>query len=296
MTSPKQIRVEKDNRQSPWRRAVREFTRNRMALVGLTIVLILILVAVMAPILAPYDPYEMNIKDRFAPPTVQHLFGTDNFGRDILSRVFFGARISLQVGIVSVIIGLVIGVIAGAVASFIGGAVDNITMRIMDAFLAFPSIMLALLLRFVFGPSITSVMIAIAIIRIPVFARTIRSSVLSERERDYVTAALSIGQSRTNILFRHIIPNSLAPLIVLVTVFFANAILIEASMSFLGIGTPPPQPSWGIMLSDGRQYMENHLHVVLFPGLAISLVVLGVNLLGDGLRDMLDPRLIYQSG
>lgn len=275
---------------------MREFTRNRMALFGLIIVLVLILVALMAPILAPYDPYEMDIKARFSPPTLQHLFGTDNFGRDIFSRILYGARISLQVGIVSVVIGLVIGVLVGAIASFIGGAVDNVVMRLMDAFLAFPSIMLALLLRFVFGPSITSVMIAIAIIRIPVFARTIRSSVLSERERDYVTAALSIGQTKANILFRHIIPNSLAPLIVMVTVFFANAILIEASMSFLGIGTPPPQPSWGIMLSDGRQYMENHLHVVLFPGLAISSVVLGVNLLGDGLRDMLDPRLIYQSG
>ncbi|MBN1316070.1 MAG: ABC transporter permease [Anaerolineales bacterium] len=299
MKSPKQILADNkfpDNRQSPWKKAMREFTRNRMALFGLIIVLVLILVALMAPILAPYDPYEMDIKARFSPPTLQHLFGTDNFGRDIFSRILYGARISLQVGIVSVVIGLVIGVLVGAIASFIGGAVDNVVMRLMDAFLAFPSIMLALLLRFVFGPSITSVMIAIAIIRIPVFARTIRSSVLSERERDYVTAALSIGQTKANILFRHIIPNSLAPLIVMVTVFFANAILIEASMSFLGIGTPPPQPSWGIMLSDGRQYMENHLHVVLFPGLAISSVVLGVNLLGDGLRDMLDPRLIYQSG
>ena len=165
-------------------------------------------------------------------------------------------------------------------------------MRIMDALLAFPSIMLALLLRFVLGPSITSVMIAVAIIRIPIFARTVRSSVLAEREKEYVVAARAIGQTELGILFQHILPNSLAPLIVLMTVFFANAILVEASMSFLGIGTPPPTPSWGIMLSDGRQFMQDHFHVVFFPGMAISLAVLGINLLGDGLRDALDPRLM----
>jgi peptide/nickel transport system permease protein len=268
--------------------------RSRMALFGLIIVVILVLVAMLAPVLAPADPLAMNIQDRFAEPSLKYLFGADNFGRDILSRVLYGARISLQVGIVSVIFGLFAGVSAGAIASYVGGTLDSIVMRIMDGLLAFPSIMLALLLRFVLGPSITSVMIAIAIIRIPIFARTVRSSVLAEREKDYVTAALSVGQTRLRILFRHILPNSLAPLIVLVTVLFANAILIEAAMSFLGIGTPPPQASWGMMLSDGRQYMENHPHVVLFPGLAISLVVLGVNLLGDGLRDVLDPRLLYQ--
>jgi ABC-type dipeptide/oligopeptide/nickel transport system permease subunit len=266
-----------------------------MAMIGLIIVLILIVVAVLAPVFAA-DPFEMDIKNRFAVPSWEHPFGTDNFGRDILARVLHGARISLQVGVVSVVFGLLIGVVLGATAAYLGGAVDNVSMRVMDALLAFPSIMLALLLRVALGPSITSVMIAIAIIRIPIFARTVRSSVLAERERDYVVAATSMGQTRLKILFRHILPNSIAPLIVLATVLFANAIIIEASMSFLGIGTPPPQPSWGIMLSDGRQFMESHPHVVLFPGLAISLVVLGVNLLGDGLRDAMDPRLIYQSG
>jgi len=279
---------------SPWLRAWRELRRSKLALLGLVVTVTIVFVAVFAPFLAPADPIAIIIKERFAPPSIEHPFGTDHFGRDICSRVIYGARISLQVGIVSVIFALILGVPIGAISSYIGGQVDNVVMRIMDALLAFPSIMLALLLRFALGPSITSVMIAIAIIRIPIFARTVRSSVLSEREKDYVEAARAIGQTEFRILFRHILPNTLAPLIVLVTVFFANAILIEAAMSFLGIGTPPPTPSWGIMLSDGRQFMQDHFHVVLFPGLAISLAVLGINLLGDGLRDALDPRLMFQ--
>jgi ABC-type dipeptide/oligopeptide/nickel transport system permease subunit len=254
----------------------------------------MVFVAVFAPALAPTDPIAVSVKDRFALPSAEHLFGTDQFGRDICARVIYGARISVQVGIVSVIFALILGISIGATASYIGGQVDNVVMRVMDALLAFPSIMLALLLRFALGPSITSVMIAIAIIRVPIFARTVRGSVLSHREKEYVEAARAIGQTRLRILFRHILPNTLAPLVVLVTVLFANAIIIEASMSFLGIGTPPPQPSWGMMLSEGRKFMQEHFHVVLFPGMAISLTVLGVNLLGDGLRDVLDPRLMYQ--
>jgi ABC-type dipeptide/oligopeptide/nickel transport system permease subunit len=271
-----------------------ELRRSRLALFGLVVAVFLVAIAALAPVLAPADPTAIDIPNRFAPPSLSHPFGTDKFGRDVLSRVLYGARISLQVGFVSVILGLIVGVFLGAIAAYTGGFVDGVVMRSMDALLAFPSIMLALLLRFVLGPSITSVMIAIAIIRIPVFARTVRSSVLAEREREYVTAARSVGQTHFKILFRHILPNALTPVIVLVTVLFANAMLIEASMSFLGIGTPPPQPSWGIMLSDGREFMQNHPHVVLFPGLAISVVVLGINLLGDGLRDILDPRILYQ--
>lgn len=255
---------------------------------------VMIVVAILAPLIAPMDPIATNIDERLALPSTSHPFGTDNFGRDILSRVIFGAQISLRVGVTSVVLALMFGLPIGAIASYTGGKVDNVVMRFMDALLAFPSIMLALLLRFVLGPSIESVMIAIAIIRIPIFARTVRSSVLSEREKEYVTAARSIGQSSFMILARHILPNTLAPLIVLSTVLFANAILIEASMSFLGIGTPPPNPSWGTMLSDGREFMQDYPHLVLFPGAAISIAVLGVNLLGDGLRDILDPRLMNQ--
>ncbi|MFZ5918032.1 MAG: ABC transporter permease [Chloroflexota bacterium] len=287
-------RLDSPGSRSPWYTAWRELWRSKIAVFGLMVVILLIFSALAAPIVSPADPIAVDIKGRFATPSVEHPFGTDNFGRDIAARVIYGARISLQVGVVSTVFALIVGVAVGAVAAFIGGQMDNAVMRFMDALLAFPSIMLALLLRFVLGPSITSVMIAIAIIRVPIFARTVRSSVLAEREREYVEAARAIGQTNLRILFSHILPNSLAPLIVLATVLFANAIVIEASMSFLGIGTPPPNPSWGIMLSDGRQYMLDHLHVVLFPGLAISLAVLGVNLFGDGLRDALDPRLMYR--
>lgn len=279
---------------SPWLRAWRELRRNKTALFGLGVVFALVLVALFASTLAPADPSAINIKDRFATPSAKYLLGADNFGRDIASRIIFGAQISLQVGITSVIFALILGVSIGAISAYVGGQVDNVAMRIMDAMLAFPTIMLALLLRSVLGPSMTSVMLALGIIRIPIFARTVRSVVLSEREREYVEAARAIGQTNLKILFTHILPNTLGPLIVLVTVLFANAILIEASMSFLGIGSPPPATSWGIMLSDGRRFMQDYPHVVLFPGLAISLAVLAVNLLGDGLRDALDPRLIDQ--
>ncbi len=271
-----------------------ELRRSRLATFGLVATVLLVVVGIAAPVLAPLDPLEIDVPNRFARPSLRHPFGTDRFGRDILSRVIYGARISLLVGFISVILGLVIGVPLGAIASYTGGVFDGVVMRLMDAVLAFPSIMLALLLRFALGPSIGSVMAAIGIIRIPVFARTVRSSVLGEREKEYVMAARAIGQGRLGILFRHILPNALAPLIVLVTVLFANALLIEAAMSFLGIGTPPPQPSWGTMLNDGREFMQNHPQVVLFPGLAISVMVLGINLLGDGLRDILDPRILYQ--
>jgi len=279
---------------SPWLRAWRELRRNKTALFGLGVVFALVLVALFASTLAPADPSAINIKDRFTTPSAKYLLGADNFGRDIASRIIFGAQISLQVGITSVIFALILGVSIGAISAYIGGQVDNVAMRIMDAMLAFPTIMLALLLRSVLGPSMTSVMLALGIIRIPIFARTVRSVVLSEREREYVEAARAIGQTNLKILFTHILPNTLGPLIVLVTVLFANAILIEASMSFLGIGSPPPATSWGVMLSDGRRFMQDYPHVVLFPGLAISLAVLAVNLLGDGLRDALDPRLIDQ--
>ena len=250
--------------------------------------------AVLAPLLTTADPITIDIKNRFAGPSLQHLFGTDHFGRDVYTRVLYGSRISLQVAVVSVVFALAVGVPLGAIAAYAGGAVDNIVMRAMDALLAFPSIMLALLLRFVLGPSITSVMLAIAIIRVPVLARTVRGSVLAEREKDYVTAARAVGQTGFRILFRHILPNVLGPLMVLATVFFGNAILIEAGMSFLGIGTPPPNPSWGGMLNDTRPYIELHPYLALAPGLAIFLAVLGINLFGDALRDALDPRLVYK--
>lgn len=262
-----------------------------LAVFGLMISVIVILAAIFAPFIAPYDPVKLNLPERLKPPTEAHWMGTDHLGRDIFSRVIYGARISLEVGVVSIALGSVVGLLVGAAAGFLGGRLDSILMSIMDAIYAFPAILLALALVAAFGPGLVTVMTAIAIVRIPIFARTVRSSVLAEREKQYVEAARSVGQSEFWVLARHILPNAATPMIVVTTTYFASAIVVEASLSFLGLGVPPPAASWGVMLNDGRKYMEAMPHVVVFPGLAISLTVLGFNMLGDGLRDLLDPRL-----
>jgi len=265
--------------------------RNRLALIGMIITFIVVMTAIFAPLIAPYDPLKITLADRLQPPSEKYWLGTDHLGRDVFSRVVYGARISLQVGIVSVFLGTIVGLIAGAVAGYVGNGVDTVIMSIMDAIYAFPAILLALALVAAFEPGLVTVMTAIAIVRIPIFARTVRSSVLAEREKEYIEAARCIGLNGFGILTRHILPNITAPLIVVTTTYFAAAIVVEASLSFLGLGVPPPQASWGVMLNDGRKYMEAMPHVVLYPGIAISLTVLGFNLLGDGLRDVLDPRL-----
>ena len=265
--------------------------RNRLALIGMIITFIVVMTAIFAPLIAPYDPLKITLADRLQPPSDKYWLGTDHLGRDVFSRVVYGTRISLQVGIVSVFLGTIVGLIAGAAAGYIGNGVDTVIMSIMDAIYAFPAILLALALVAAFEPGLVTVMTAIAIVRIPIFARTVRSSVLAEREKEYIEAARCIGLNDFGILTRHILPNITAPLIVVTTTYFAAAIVVEASLSFLGLGVPPPQASWGVMLNDGRKYMEAMPHVVLYPGIAISLTVLGFNLLGDGLRDVLDPRL-----
>lgn len=265
--------------------------RNRLALIGMIITFIVVMTAIFAPLIAPYDPLKITLADRLQPPSNQYWLGTDHLGRDVFSRVVYGARITLQVGIVSVFLGTIVGLIAGAAAGYIGNGVDTVIMSIMDAIYAFPAILLALALVAAFEPGLVTVMTAIAIVRIPIFARTVRSSVLAEKEKEYIEAARCIGLNDFGILTRHILPNITAPLIVVTTTYFAAAIVVEASLSFLGLGVPPPQASWGVMLNDGRKYMEAMPHVVLYPGIAISLTVLGFNLLGDGLRDVLDPRL-----
>ncbi len=284
LTDLTEIPKSKDN-------TLKRLLRNRLALIGLILSVIVTLVALFAPLLAPYDPLKMDLKDRLKPPSAEHWMGTDQMGRDILSRVIYGARISLEVGVVSVALGTVVGLILGAAAGYLGKTADTIIMGIMDAIYAFPAILLALALVAAFGPSLVTVMTAIAIVRIPIFARTVRGSVLAEREKEYIEAARCIGQRELIILARHILPNIVAPLIVVTTTYFATAIVVEASLSFLGLGVPPPAASWGVMLNDGRKFMEATPHVVIFPGVAISLTVLGFNLLGDGLRDVLDPRL-----
>jgi len=264
--------------------------RNRLALVGMIITFIVIVVAALAPIIAPYDPLEIRLSDRLKPPDSTYLLGADHLGRDILSRIIYGAQITLEVGVISVALGTIIGLIAGAAAGYMGKQVDNVIMSIMDAIYAFPAILLALALVAAFGPGLVTVMTAIALHRIPIFARTVRSSILSEKEKEYIEAARCIGQRELAILVRHILPNIVAPIIVVTTTYFASAIIVEASLSFLGLGIPPPEASWGVMLNDGRKYMEQMPHVVVYPGIAISLTVLGFNLLGDGLRDIVDPQ------
>jgi ABC-type dipeptide/oligopeptide/nickel transport system permease subunit len=292
MTEITELDTELPPKKSRWQSTLLvRLARNRLSLVGMIITFFVVIAAIFAPLIAPYDPVKMSLVERLKPPSAEHIMGTDHLGRDIFSRVVFGARISLEVGVVSVALGTIVGLILGAIAGYVGGRVDSIIMGIMDAIYAFPAILLALALVATFGTGLVTVMTAIAITRIPIFARTVRSSVMAEREMEYVTAARTIGENDFFIMLRHIFPNILAPMIVVTTTYFATAIVVEASLSFLGLGVPPPAASWGVMLNDGRKYMEAMPHVVLYPGIIISLTVLGFNLLGEGLRDVLDPRL-----
>lgn len=265
--------------------------RSRLALVGLILSVPILLMAGLASWIAPADPNLISTAQRLLPPSGTHWMGTDELGRDILSRVLYGARISLSVSISSTLAGMVIGCVMGAAAGYQGGWTDEVLMRLTDALIAFPSILLALVLVVVMGAGTATVIIAITAIRIPLFARTIRGSVLAEREREYVEAARSIGQRRLRTLTREIIPNVLAPVIVLATTALASGIIIEASLSFLGLGVAAPDVTWGGMLNASRQYMQDYPWLTLFPSIALSIAVLGANLLGDGLRDLLDPRL-----
>lgn len=267
--------------------------RNRIGALGASVVLLLLLVAILAPLLAPYDPIQMFLDQRLRPPGPHFLLGTDEFGRDILSRVIFGTRVSLQVGLISVSIGMVSGVFLGMIAGYYGGLVDNVIMRILDVFFAFPPILLALVMVAMLGPGITNTMVAIGVVYAPRFARVVRGSVLSLKEKEFIEAAQCMGARAGRIIFVHILPNASAPIIVQATLALAGAMLVEASLSFLGLGTQPPTPSWGTMLSSSRRYVELAPWASIFPGLAISLAVLGFNLFGDGLRDILDPRLRY---
>lgn len=271
-------------------RAIRAFRRHRSGMVGLVITLLLAIVALAAPLLAQHDPLTMTADARFQAPSATYFFGTDEFGRDLFSRVVYGARVSFRVGTLAIALAALVGVTLGLLAGYIGGWVDNVTMRLFDAMLAFPAILLAIVVLAILGPGVFNAMIAVAIVNIPAFARLTRANVLVEKHKDYVEAARATGVRTGRILQRTILPNVLATIIVQITVSFAGAVLLESSLSFLGLGVPPPAPSWGSMLSIGRGYMAYAPWYALFPGLAIMLLVLGVYLLGDGLRDVLDPR------
>lgn len=283
----------KNKKRGQWSETWRRLKRNKMAMLGLSIIVILVLLAVFADVIADYDEVaiKMNTSIRLQGPSKDHILGTDELGRDMFARIIHGARVSLQVGIIAVGIAIVIGGSLGAIAGFYGGKLDNIIMRMMDIFLAIPSILLAITIVSALGTSMLNLMIAVGISSIPSYARIVRASVLSIKDQEFIEAARAIGAKDSRIIIKHIIPNSMAPLIVQATLGVAGAILSTAGLSFIGLGIQKPAPEWGAMLSSGRPFLREASHVTTFPGIAIMITILSLNLLGDGLRDALDPRL-----
>ncbi len=277
--------------ESPWRIALRILVRNRVAMSGLAILTLMALLALMAPAIAPYDPDAVDILHQLEAPNKVHLLGTDLYGRDIFSRILYGGRITLVVGLISVGIAASVGIVLGLISGFYGGAVDSVIMRLVDVLLAFPRILLALSIVGMLGPGLLNVMVAVGIAGITGYARLVRGSVLSAKENVYVEAARVVGCPDRIILRRHLLPNIIGPVIVLATLDVAAAILSASSLSFLGLGVQPPTAEWGAMLNEGRQYLRTAPWITLFPGLAIMISVLSINMLGDGLRDALDPRM-----
>lgn len=271
---------------------LRRILRHRGAVAGFAVLGILLLIALLAPLIAPYDPIAVS-RTTLKPPSAQHWMGTDNIGRDIFSRVLYGTRISLRMGFIAVAIAAVFGTAIGVVAGTYGKIVENVLMRFVDALMAFPGILLALTIAAVLGPGLFNAMIAVGVASIPTFARLVRSSVLQVKETPYVEAARAIGCTDVQMIRRHILPNVLTPILVLATLGIAGAILVGASLSFLGLGAQPPTAEWGAMLSQGRQFMRTAWWIMAFPGLAITITVMAANLVGDGLRDALDPRLKF---
>jgi peptide/nickel transport system permease protein len=274
----------------PWARAWRQLRRRRAAMAGLVVVLGFIALALLAPWISPHDPIATSWSAIRKPPSAEHWFGTDDIGRDVLSRVIWGTRASLLAGVVSVSIALLAGVPIGMLAGFVGGAVDALVSRITDAFLACPFLILAIALAAFLGPSLSNAMIAIGISATPIFVRLTRAQVLNVKVESYVEAARALGNPPWRIAWRHVLPNATAPLIVQATLAIAGAVIAEASLSFLGLGQQPPAPSWGSMLNTAKNFVDQAPWMAIWPGLAIFVLVLAFNLLGDGLRDALDPR------
>lgn len=279
------------NTRSFWARAGRVLRHNRNALIGATIIGLFVFIALLGPALAPYDPFAISLADRLKPPSAQHWFGTDNLGRDILSRTLVGARISLWVGVLTVTLAMLVGVPIGLMAGYRGGVVDAVFMRLVDVFLAFPVIILAIAIVAVRGPGLSNVMFALVAVYWTTYARITRGVTLVLRKEDYMLAADCLGVPVLRAMARHLLPNAIAPILVIATLGLGNAILAEAALSFLGLGIQPPEASWGSMLNFGMQFLRDAPWLTIFPGLAIFLTVLGFNLLGDGLRDAMDPRL-----
>ena len=274
----------------PWRLALRRLMRRRAALIGLLVVVFFVVLAVAAPLVAPHDPLATDWRAVRKPPSASHFFGTDELGRDVLARVIWGARASLMAGLVSVSIAVAVAVPLGLVSGYLGGVVDGLVMRIIDAMLAIPFLVLAIALAAFLGPNLTNAMIAIGVVQTPIFTRLTRGQALAVKHEDYIEAARAVGNPHYRILLRHMLPNILAPILVQATLAIAAAIIAEASLSFLGLGQQPPAPSWGGMLNTASHFLSQAPWMAVWPGLAIFSLVLSFNLLGDGLRDALDPR------
>ncbi len=269
----------------------RRMIQNRLALVAFVVLMLVLGTCLLAPFLTEYTPSEQNLIRRLDPPSSDHLFGTDQLGRDILTRMAYGGRVSLMIGLFGASGGMIIGVTLGTLAGYIGGTFDHLIMRIVDIMMSFPGILLAILIVSVLGPGLNNLIIALIVWMTPTFARISRGNVLSVKEMEYVDAARSLGASGTTIIVRHVLLNILSPIIVYMTLSVATSILTAAGMGFLGLGVQPPIPEWGAMASVGRQYLRDAPHVILFPGMAIFITVLSINIVGDVLRDVLDPRL-----
>lgn len=274
-------------------RTVRLILKNRLTTMGLSVVFLLVLIALTAPLIVPFphDTAETHIDNRFLSPSSQHFFGTDELGRDVFSRVLYGSRLSLQVGAIAIGLALTIGVPLGVVAGYSGGMLDEVIMRITDVFLSFPPLLLAMAISTLLGPNLVNAMIAIAIAWWPWYTRLLRSEAISVRERDFVQAARAMGASQGKIVFRHVLPNCLTPIVIQASMDFGSIMLTSAALSFLGLGAQPPTPEWGLMVSTGRTYFLTNWWIVTFPGLAIFIAVLSFNLVGDGLREILDPKM-----
>lgn len=272
-------------------KALRQLKKNKLAIIGIVFIISLFIIALFAPYIAPHDPYQTDFFNTLQGPSREFLLGTDDLGRDVLSRLIYGARISLTIGFISVAIGLVVGVPVGAISGYYGGKIDIITQRFVDIMMAFPGMLLAIIIVAVMGVGLVNAMIAVGVVSIPTYIRLVRGSVLSLKNKEFVQAAKAIGVRESVIIFKHILPHCLAPIIVQSSLQIGVAILWAAGLGFLGLGAQAPTPEWGAILSQGRGYIRTAHHVTTFPGIAIMITVLGFNLLGDGLRDALDPKM-----
>lgn len=270
---------------------IKNFSKNKLALLGFFILLVIFFMAIFAPYLTPYNYADQNLQETFLSPSARHIMGTDKFGRDIFTRILFGARISLKIGFISMALAAVSGILIGLISGFYGGFLDNVLMRLMDIMLSIPGLVMAIAISASLGGGMKNLIIAVAVAAIPGYAKIVRGQALVFKEKEFVEAARILGASDFNIMFKQILPNCLAPVIVQMTIGVGYAVLSAASLSFIGMGIEPPMPEWGQMLSEGRDFIRDYPYITMFPGISIAITILALNILGDGLRDALDPKL-----